>query len=35
MDASSACGFFDMILGLFIEANIPSGKIIGEYLSSI
>ncbi|EIN14675.1 hypothetical protein PUNSTDRAFT_140908 [Punctularia strigosozonata HHB-11173 SS5] len=29
MDAASACGFFDMILGLFIEADVrASGKII-------
>ncbi|EIN11566.1 hypothetical protein PUNSTDRAFT_131729 [Punctularia strigosozonata HHB-11173 SS5] len=29
MDASSACGFFDMILGIFIEAKVDSsGKIV-------
>jgi hypothetical protein len=28
MDATSACGFFDMILGLFIEADVASGKIV-------
>ncbi|EIN04825.1 hypothetical protein PUNSTDRAFT_138025 [Punctularia strigosozonata HHB-11173 SS5] len=29
MDAGSACGFFDMILGLFIEADVrASGKIV-------
>ena len=31
MDASSACGFFDIILGLFIQANTTSvGKLIGR-----
>jgi hypothetical protein len=29
MDGSSACGFFDMILGLFVEADIPAGKLVG------
>jgi hypothetical protein len=30
MDGSSACGFFDIILGLFVEADIQgSGKIVG------
>lgn len=30
MDSSSACGFFDIILGLFIETpNDASGKIVG------
>lgn len=30
MDGSSACGFFDMILGLFVEAKTDaSGKIVG------
>ena len=34
MDGSSACGFFDMILGLFIEAEIGvSGKIVGKLYS--
>jgi hypothetical protein len=28
MDAASACGFFDMILGLFIETDVASGKIV-------
>lgn len=33
MDASSACGFFDMLLGLFVEADIgTTGKLIGESL---
>lgn len=37
MDGSSACGFFDLILGLFIEANIDgAGKVVGEsFLNSI
>jgi hypothetical protein len=31
MDSTSACGFFDIILGLFIEANTgTSGKIVGK-----
>ena len=31
MDGSSACGFFDMILGLFIETDIgTSGKMVGK-----
>jgi hypothetical protein len=31
MDGSSACGFFDIILGLFVEADIQgSGKIVGR-----
>ena len=31
MDGASACGFFDLILGLFIEADIGgSGKLIGS-----
>lgn len=30
MDGTSACGFFDMILGLFIEADVnTAGKIVG------
>ena len=29
MDSASACGFFDIILGLFIEADIPTGKLVG------
>jgi len=34
MDGASACGFFDLILGLFIEADIGgSGKLIGLYNS--
>ncbi|KAF8651052.1 hypothetical protein AX16_004915 [Volvariella volvacea WC 439] len=28
MDSSSACGFFNIILGLFLKAKIKSGKII-------
>ncbi|VDC07734.1 unnamed protein product [Peniophora sp. CBMAI 1063] len=28
MDPTSACGFFDLILGLFIEAPCTSGKIV-------
>jgi hypothetical protein len=29
MDGSSACGFFDIILGLFVEADIRgSGKLV-------
>lgn len=31
MDPTSACGFFDLILGLFIEAPCTSGKIVGQY----
>jgi hypothetical protein len=32
MDGSSACGFFDIILGLFVEADIQgSGKIVGKF----
>jgi hypothetical protein len=37
MDGSSACGFFDMILGLFVEADVPRvssarvGKLVGRY----
>ena len=31
MDAASACGFFDLILGLFVEADTDdAGKLIGE-----
>ena len=31
MDGSSACGFFDLILGLFIEADVRgSGKVVGK-----
>jgi hypothetical protein len=31
MDGSSACGIFDIILGLFVEAGIDtSGKLVGE-----
>ena len=31
MDGASACGFFDLILGLFVEADIDTaGKLIGE-----
>ena len=31
MDASSACGFFDLILGLFVEADVnAAGKLVGE-----
>lgn len=29
MDASSACGFFDIILGLFLEADVKTGKLVG------
>lgn len=29
MDPSSACGFFDIILGLFLEAKVDTGKLIG------
>lgn len=29
IDASSACGFFDIILSLFVEAEVNTGKIIG------
>lgn len=33
MDGTSACGFFDLILGLFVEADIEvAGKLIGKYL---
>ena len=36
MDGASACGFFDLILGLFIEADIGgSGKLIGSYQLSL
>ncbi|EIM83172.1 uncharacterized protein STEHIDRAFT_62930, partial [Stereum hirsutum FP-91666 SS1] len=28
MDASSACGFFDIILGLFLEVDVKTGKLI-------
>lgn len=28
MDGASACGFFDIILGLFVEVDIPSGKLV-------
>lgn len=35
MDASSACGFFDLILGLFMEADIKeSGKVVGMCVSN-
>lgn len=31
MDSTSACGFFDLILGLFVEADVDvSGKLIGK-----
>jgi hypothetical protein len=31
MDGSSACGFFDMILGMFIEADLAiAGKLVGD-----
>ncbi|EIM91961.1 uncharacterized protein STEHIDRAFT_46238 [Stereum hirsutum FP-91666 SS1] len=29
MDPSPACGFFDIILGLFLEAKVNTGKLIG------
>ncbi|KAF7791008.1 hypothetical protein EIP86_001967 [Pleurotus ostreatoroseus] len=28
MDGASACGFFDIILGLFVEAEITAGKVV-------
>ena len=32
MDDSSACGFFDLILGLFVEADVnTNGKLIGKF----
>jgi hypothetical protein len=34
MDGSSACGFFDIILGLFVEADIQaSGKLIRTWVA--
>lgn len=30
MDGSSACGFFDLILGLFVEAEVSTGKLVGK-----
>jgi hypothetical protein len=31
MNESYACGFFDMILGLFVEVNInATGKLVGK-----
>ena len=35
MDGSSACGFFDIILGLFVEAEVGTGKLVGESLSCL
>jgi hypothetical protein len=36
MDGSSACGFFDIILGLFVEANIDAtGKLVGKRSLSV
>lgn len=33
MDGESACGFFDLLLSLFIEADIGgTGKLVGERL---
>lgn len=29
IDPFSACGFFDIIIGLFVEAEVSTGKIIG------
>ena len=31
MDASSACGIFDIILGLFIQTKAVVGKLVGKY----
>lgn len=31
MDAASACGFFDIILGLFLETELHTGKLIGVF----
>jgi hypothetical protein len=36
MDGSSACGFFDIILGLFIEADVSaSGKLVGMFFLAL
>jgi hypothetical protein len=33
MDAVSACGFFDLILGLFVEAEAGGiGKLVGKFI---
>jgi hypothetical protein len=29
MDGASACGFFELILGLFVEADLGAGKLVG------
>ena len=35
MDPMSACGLFDIILGLYMEADCVSGKLIGLWLNDI
>ena len=31
MDASSACGIFDIILGVFVQTTAVVGKLVGTY----